>query len=134
MIPGAKYGHTNLIAQDWRALARFYQEQFGCTPVPPERDFKGKDLERGTGIPGVELRRAPAIAGARRAGANARDLRVGAHRAATTKRVSDPRVGEIGSADPLTMLLRAAMLALLPAHRRCGSAGSAGRRGLPQCS
>jgi catechol 2,3-dioxygenase-like lactoylglutathione lyase family enzyme len=56
MIPGARYGHTNLIAKDWRALARFYQEQFGCTPVPPERDFKGKDLERGTGIPGAELR------------------------------------------------------------------------------
>jgi len=41
MIAGAKYGHTNLIAKDWRALARFYEEQFGCTPVPPERDFKG---------------------------------------------------------------------------------------------
>jgi hypothetical protein len=47
MIAGAKYGHTNLIAKDWRALARFYEEQFGCTPVPPERDFKGSDLERG---------------------------------------------------------------------------------------
>ena len=34
MIPGAKYGHTNLIAKDWRELARFYQEQFGCIPVP----------------------------------------------------------------------------------------------------
>ena len=56
MIPGAKYGHTNLIASDWRALARFYQEQFGCVPVLPERDFKGPNLERGTGIPGAELR------------------------------------------------------------------------------
>src|SRR4030095_12265740 len=56
MISGARYGHTNLIAKDWRALSRFYQEQFGCTPVPPERDFKGPDLERGTGIPGAELR------------------------------------------------------------------------------
>jgi predicted enzyme related to lactoylglutathione lyase len=55
MIPGARYGHTNLIAADWRALARFYQEQFGCIPVPPERDFKGPDLERGTGIPGAHL-------------------------------------------------------------------------------
>ena len=41
MIAGAKYGHTNLIAKDWRSLARFYQEQFGCIPVPPERRFKG---------------------------------------------------------------------------------------------
>src|SRR4051812_20821048 len=56
MIAGAKYGHTNLIAKDWRALARFYEEQFGCTPVPPERDYKGKDLERGTGIEGAALR------------------------------------------------------------------------------
>jgi predicted enzyme related to lactoylglutathione lyase len=51
-----RYGHTNLIAHDWRALARFYQEQFGCTPVPPERDFAGPDLDRGTGIPGARLR------------------------------------------------------------------------------
>ena len=56
MIAGARYGHTNLIASDWKALSRFYQEQFGCTPVPPERDFKGHDLDRGTGIPGAHLR------------------------------------------------------------------------------
>jgi predicted enzyme related to lactoylglutathione lyase len=56
MIEGARYGHTNLIAEDWRALARFYEQQFGCMPVPPERDFKGRDLERGTGIAGAELR------------------------------------------------------------------------------
>jgi hypothetical protein len=23
-------------------VAALYREQFGCTPVPPERDFKGK--------------------------------------------------------------------------------------------
>ena len=56
MIPGAKYAHTNLIAKDWRALVAFYQEHFGCTLVPPERDYKGADLDRGTGIPGAELR------------------------------------------------------------------------------
>jgi predicted enzyme related to lactoylglutathione lyase len=56
MIAGARYGHTNLIADDWRALSRFYQDLFGCIPVPPVRDFKGPDLERGTGIPGAELR------------------------------------------------------------------------------
>jgi len=56
MIDGARFGHTNLIAQDWRALARFYEDLFGCTPVPPERDFRGPDLERGSGIPGAELR------------------------------------------------------------------------------
>ncbi len=51
----AKYAHTNLIAKDWRALAGFYQKVFGCTPVPPERHFKGKELEKGTGIPGAQL-------------------------------------------------------------------------------
>lgn len=56
MIAGARYGHTNLIAADWRSLARFYQDLFGCVPVPPERDFKGRDLERGSGIAGAELR------------------------------------------------------------------------------
>lgn len=56
MIAGARYGHTNLIARDWKSLSRFYQELFGCTPVPPVRDFKGPDLERGSGIAGAELR------------------------------------------------------------------------------
>jgi predicted enzyme related to lactoylglutathione lyase len=56
MIAGAKYGHTNLIAGDWKALSRFYQELFDCVPVPPERNFKGSDLERGTAIHGAELR------------------------------------------------------------------------------
>ncbi len=52
----AKYVHTNLIAQDWRALARFYERVFGCILVPPERDFQGEKLEAGTGIPGAHLR------------------------------------------------------------------------------
>ena len=52
----AKYVHTNLIAEDWRALAGFYQEIFGCVPVPPDRDFQGEVLEAGTGIPGAHLR------------------------------------------------------------------------------
>jgi predicted enzyme related to lactoylglutathione lyase len=55
MINGAKYAHTNLIARDWRALSRFYQDLFGCIPAPPVRDFKGPDLDRGTGIPGAHL-------------------------------------------------------------------------------
>jgi predicted enzyme related to lactoylglutathione lyase len=55
MSLGARYVHTNLIAADWRTLARFYQEVFGCTPVPPERDLAGEDLEAGTGIEGAHL-------------------------------------------------------------------------------
>ncbi len=56
MIPGAKYSHTNLIARDWRALSSFYQEVFGCVPVPPERDYSGPALESGTGVKGAALR------------------------------------------------------------------------------
>jgi predicted enzyme related to lactoylglutathione lyase len=52
----ARYVHTNLIARDWQALARFYEEVFGCVRVPPERDLSGPDMEAGTGIPGAHLR------------------------------------------------------------------------------
>jgi catechol 2,3-dioxygenase-like lactoylglutathione lyase family enzyme len=51
----ARYVHTNLIARDWRSLARFYQDVFGCVPVPPERDYFGDDLDRGTGVRGARL-------------------------------------------------------------------------------
>jgi predicted enzyme related to lactoylglutathione lyase len=53
---GARYGHTNLIARDWRVVADFYERLFGCVPVPPERNYGGSDLERGTGVPGAGLR------------------------------------------------------------------------------
>ena len=52
---GTRFGHVNLIARDWRRLAEFYREVFGCMPVPPERDLSGEALERGTGIPGARL-------------------------------------------------------------------------------
>ena len=55
MIVSARYEHTNLIARDWRSLARFYQDVFGCVPVPPERNYSGPELEAGTGIPGARL-------------------------------------------------------------------------------
>jgi catechol 2,3-dioxygenase-like lactoylglutathione lyase family enzyme len=56
MVIPAKYVHTNLIAEDWRALSHFYQQLFGCIPIPPEREFQGEALEAGTGIPGAHLR------------------------------------------------------------------------------
>jgi predicted enzyme related to lactoylglutathione lyase len=46
----AKYKHTNIVAADWRQLARFYQEVFNCIMVPPERNLKGAWLEKGTGV------------------------------------------------------------------------------------
>ncbi len=47
----AKYAHTNLIAHDWRTLAQFYTDVFGCTLVPPEHDYQGADLDAATGVP-----------------------------------------------------------------------------------
>lgn len=52
----ARYGHTNLVARDWRALSGWYERLFGCIPVPPERDYSGPDLELGTGVPDAALR------------------------------------------------------------------------------
>jgi len=46
----ARYVDTNLIAEDRRALAKFYPEVSGCQPVPPERDFQGGRRAPRTGI------------------------------------------------------------------------------------
>lgn len=52
----AKFVHTNIVAQDWKALAAFYEHVFGCTRIPPERDLSGKWLEEATGVPNAALR------------------------------------------------------------------------------
>jgi len=51
-----KYAHTNLIAKNWKRLVKFYQEVFGCTPVPPERDLSGNWLDEATGLTGSHIR------------------------------------------------------------------------------
>jgi catechol 2,3-dioxygenase-like lactoylglutathione lyase family enzyme len=56
MITGARYGHTNIVAADWKRLVRFYVDVLGCVAVPPERHYKGENLERGTGVAGAEVR------------------------------------------------------------------------------
>ena len=40
----------NVTAHDWRRLAAFYTDVFGCEFVPPERDIRGADLEAATGL------------------------------------------------------------------------------------
>ncbi len=52
----ATFVHVNLIARDWKGLARFYRETFGCVPVPPERHLSGKWLDEGTGVENAELK------------------------------------------------------------------------------
>ena len=51
----AKYRHTNIISSNWQSLSQFYQEVFGCIPVPPERKLSGKWLDKGTGIKGARF-------------------------------------------------------------------------------
>ena len=56
MTTRARYVHTNLIAENWRKLADFYEKIFGCIPVPPERNLSGNWLEKGTGVSAAEIR------------------------------------------------------------------------------
>lgn len=56
-----KYSHTNLIATDWKKIAKFYVDVFGCVPVGPVRRLSGQSVADGTGliepdIEGVHLR------------------------------------------------------------------------------
>jgi predicted enzyme related to lactoylglutathione lyase len=52
----ARYKHTNIVARDWQVLAGFYQDVFGCLPVPPQRDLAGEWLEKSTGVRDAHLR------------------------------------------------------------------------------
>jgi len=52
----ARFAHINIVAKDWRRLAQFYQQVFGCIPVPPERNLSGDWLEKGTGVADPEIR------------------------------------------------------------------------------
>jgi predicted enzyme related to lactoylglutathione lyase len=51
----AKYVHTNLIARDWKRLARFYSGVFGCDRKGPERDMSGAWLDQVTSLRGAHL-------------------------------------------------------------------------------
>lgn len=52
----AKFAHTNIIARDWKKLAQFYIDVFGCEPLPPERDHKGTWIDKVTNITDVRIR------------------------------------------------------------------------------
>lgn len=51
----AHYCHTNLVAKDWRNLADFYEQVFGCIPVPPERDLSGDWIDEAVNVPDVHI-------------------------------------------------------------------------------
>ncbi len=50
-----KYVHTNLIARDWKKLADFYVQVFGCTYKEPARDLKESWLDRLTGFTNTHI-------------------------------------------------------------------------------
>jgi predicted enzyme related to lactoylglutathione lyase len=37
-----RFRHANILAKDWEALARFYEQAFRCIRVPPSRDQAGE--------------------------------------------------------------------------------------------
>ena len=55
MSDNVRFGHVNLTGRDWRRLAAFYTDVFGCEFVPPERDYRGSDLDAATGLAGAHL-------------------------------------------------------------------------------
>ena len=54
-ISDARFGHVNVTAHDWRRLAAFYTDVFGCELVPPERDIRSADLDAATGLRDAHL-------------------------------------------------------------------------------
>ena len=45
-----EFAHTNIITDDWKKLAEFYVNVFGCTPLYPERNLSGNEINMATGI------------------------------------------------------------------------------------
>ena len=50
-----RFGHVNIVARDWRALAHFYAQFFGCEILAPERDLSGPTMDAGLGVAGAAL-------------------------------------------------------------------------------
>jgi len=51
----ARFGHVNVTSPDWRRLAMFYTDVFGCEFVPPERDIRSDALDSATGLHDAHL-------------------------------------------------------------------------------
>ncbi|HMN23275.1 MAG TPA: VOC family protein [Ignavibacteriaceae bacterium] len=50
-----KYVHTNIVAKNWKKLADFYINVFGCPVIPPIRNSSGNDLDSAVNIKNVVL-------------------------------------------------------------------------------
>ncbi|MEE9442888.1 MAG: VOC family protein [candidate division Zixibacteria bacterium] len=47
--------HINIVSNNWRRLADFYQAVFGCFPLPPERNLSGKWVDEATGVNNAQI-------------------------------------------------------------------------------
>lgn len=56
MTHGPRFAHVNLVARDWKRLADFYIDVFGCEPVGAERDLSGSWFEEAVAVPGARVR------------------------------------------------------------------------------
>lgn len=50
-----QFVHLNIVAKDWKKLAKFYMNVFNCKPKLPERHLKGDWLEKATKIKGAKI-------------------------------------------------------------------------------
>ncbi|MFQ6021599.1 MAG: VOC family protein [Acidiferrobacterales bacterium] len=54
-VGGMRYAHTNLIAEDWKRLASFYEKVFDGVLIPPERHLSGEWLDKATAVSGSRI-------------------------------------------------------------------------------
>lgn len=50
-----RFAHTSITSRDYKKLADFYIEVFGCSVKPPGRNISGEWLNRGTGLVNADL-------------------------------------------------------------------------------
>ncbi|MDO4941864.1 MAG: VOC family protein [Lachnospiraceae bacterium] len=51
----SKLLHVNMNAKDWKKLAAFYEEVFGCVQAPPAKEITGDYAAELTGLQGAEI-------------------------------------------------------------------------------
>ena len=56
MPAGTRFVHTSIVARDWKKLADFYVQVFGCKRKPPERDLSGEWLQKLTSLSNPRIR------------------------------------------------------------------------------
>lgn len=51
-----KFAHTNIVSKNWKKLAQFYIDVFGCKPLYPERNLSGEWLDKLTNLENAKIR------------------------------------------------------------------------------